>query len=493
MSDRAALELTLGSPSKGRRQPPDEPLRILFLAELSGETTGEPDFEPHRIAFETLDAAFRSLAPQASIALEAPLAINETVTFRDIDDFHPDALLRSLSAFRTLDILGARLGDPHTREDALTSLGELLGADVGGSSDETPNSGTSSENEDESQMMERLLGGSSGSSPQTRAQQKVESFIQNVMSETDIKKPSVTADVGNQQIDALKTDAMRAVLLSQPLRNLERAWRSLEWLMQRLDDQAVEIHAVDLPKDALATHLAANAEHLERSALHRLFCEPSAGKSWDFFVGDYSFSMDAGDLLMLTTLGAVAAQAGAPFLAHGDLGLCGCASLDQLDVPWDWQLPDDELGELWSQVRSHPAAQWIGLATPRILLRQAYGPDTDPIDGFEFRELPARPGHECFLWGNPALGCAYLVGRAHAEERDFSAAGDLEIEDLPAVLYDDGSGQALQPPVEALIGERAMNAIQTGGLIPMLGRRDSTAVRCADLTAVSTKVTRFID
>jgi type VI secretion system protein ImpC len=285
---------------------------------------------------------------------------------------------------------------------------------------------------------------------------------------------------------------MRAVLMSQPLRTLERAWRSVEWLMQRLDNEAVEIHVVDLSKASLSAHLSENAEHLDRSALHRLFCEPSSDNSWDLFVGDYSFALDEGDLLLLTTLGAIAGQAGAPFLAHGDLSLCGCQSLEQLDSPWDWQLPDDEVGQLWAEVRSHPAAQSVGLATPRIMLRQPYGPVTDPIDTFDFHELPPRPEPELFLWGNPAIGCAYLLGRAHADELDFSGTGDLEIEDLPAVLYNNGTGQALQPPVEALISERAMTQIQAAGLIPILGRRDSNSVRCTDLTAVASTTTSFL-
>ncbi len=202
--------------------------------------------------------------------------------------------------------------------------------------------------------------------------------------------------------------------------------------------------------------------------------------------------MDAGDLVLLTTLGAIAGQAGAPIIAHGDLSLCGCQSLEQLDSPWDWQLPDDESGRLWTEVREHPAAQWVGLATPRIVLRQPYGPETDPIDTFDFLELPPQPEPERFLWGNPAIGCAYVLGRAHANELDFSGTGDLEVEDLPAVLYDDGTGQALQPPVEALINERAMTQIQAAGLIPMLGRRDSNSVRCADLTAVASKTISFL-
>jgi type VI secretion system protein ImpC len=304
--------------------------------------------------------------------------------------------------------------------------------------------------------------------------------------------PSVTAEVGQQQIAELMAATMRAVLMSKPLQSLERAWRSVEWLMQRLDGEAVEIHVVDLSKASLSAHLTENAEHLGRSALHRLFSEPSSGDSWDLFVSDYSFALDQGDLLLLTTLGAIAGQAGAPFLAHGDLGLCGCQSLGQLDSPWDWQLTDDEIGQLWTEVRSHPAAQWVGLATPRIVLRQPYGPETDPIDTFDFHELPPRPEPERFLWGNPAIGCAYLLGRAHADELDFSGTGDLEIEDLPAVLYNDGTGQALQPPIEALISERAMTQIQAAGLIPILGRRDGNSVRCTDLTAIASTTISFL-
>jgi len=278
---------------------------------------------------------------------------------------------------------------------------------------------------------------------------------------------------------------MRAVLMSQPLRSLERAWRSAEWLIQRLDDEIAEIYIVDLSKESLSAHLNQHAQQLDRSPLHQLLCEPASGDPWDYIVGDYTFSLDANDLVLATTLGALAGKAGAPFLAHGDLSLCGCESLEQIDSPWDWQLPEGEIGELWAEVRSHPASQSVGLATPQFLLRQPYGPESDEIDAFEFSELPSRPESARFLWGNPAIGCAYLLARAHAEESPLTAAGMLDIEDLPTVIFDDGTGQALQPPVEALISERAMLEIQAAGLIPMLGKRSANSVHCADLTAVS--------
>jgi type VI secretion system protein ImpC len=491
MSNRASLELTLGTPTGGRRKQPDEPFRILFLTDLSGQDSADPTFTPHRVSYESFTATIRSLAPQATVNIDTPIPINETITIGDIDDFHPDALARSLSVFRTLRILGDRLNDPATRDEALTQIGELTGPSTAATPMQEPLPDQESQGEDDGDMMERLLGASAGASSHTRAQEKVESFIQNVMGDAQVEIPSVAAEVGQQHIDALRAATMRAVLLSQPLRSLERAWRSVAWLIQRLDNEAVEIHVVDLPKAGLSAHLAKHVDRLDESKLHQLFCEPPSGDSWDAFVADYSFALDANDLVMLTTLGAIAGQAGAPVLAHGEMNLCGCQSLEHLDTPHDWQLPEDELGELWSQVRAHPASRWVGLATPRIVLRQPYGPHSDPIDAFDFHELPPNPEHERFVWGNPAIGCAYLLGRAHTEELDFTGAGDLDIEDLPTVLYDDGTGQALQPPVEALMSERAMNQIQSAGLIPMLGKRGANSVHCAGLDAIALQATRL--
>lgn len=490
MSNRASLELTLGSRAPRQRKPADEPFRILMLADFTAREDEALDLKPRQIAFETLDSTIAAMAPTAKIAVDEPLTLNEDLTISCIDDFHPDSLAGSLSAFRTLKILGERLGVPGTRDDALQQLSELLGAGI---SQESPTPSTETvQSETEGDMMERLLGSSAGASPRTRAHEKVETFIQNAMGDAQTEIPSPSAEVGQQQILELMTATMRAVLMSQPLRSLERAWRSAEWLMQRLDDETVEIHIVDVSKDKLSAHLQEYAGRLDTSPLHGLLCEPASGNPWDLLVGDYSFSLEADDLVLLTTIGALAGHANAPFLAHGDLSLCGCDSLEQLGAPWGWQLPEDKLGELWAEVRAHPAARWLGLATPRLVLRQPYGPGTDPIDVFDFSELPQKPKPARFFWGNPALGCAYLIGRAHAEERDFTGAADLEVDDLPAVLYDDGTGQALQPPVEALIGERAMNQIQSAGLIAMLGRRDGDSVRCADLTAVSSTVTRFV-
>jgi two-component system phosphate regulon response regulator PhoB len=43
----------------------------------------------------------------------------------------------------------------------------------------------------------------------------------------------------------------------------------------------------------------------------------------------------------------------------------------------------------------------------------------DPIDSFAFEEQGAPPDHEAYLWGNPALACARLLG----ELFELQAAG----------------------------------------------------------------------
>lgn len=485
------MEVSLGTRAEGRRRSADEPVRILLLGDFSANGGPQQEFKPRRISFETLDATLAALAPKISVAIDLPLSIDDGLTFGSIDDFHPDSLARSLSTFRTLQSLADRLADPSARDQALAQLAELTGE----TASEPPQSDLSSASpqpEADSDMVERLLGSPASASSRSRAQQKVESFIQDAIGVAQIESLSPTAERGQQQIAKLMTAMMRAVLSSQPLRTLEQSWRSAEWLIQRLDDETAEIHILDLSKENLAVHLSEHAEHLDRSALHRIVCEPASGEPWDLLVGDYSFALIASDLLLLTTLGALAGQAAVPFLAHGDLSLCGCSSLDQIDAPWDWQLPEDDVGELWAEVRSHPAAQWIGLATPRILLRQPYGPETDPVDAFDFRELPRRPEMAGFLWGNPAIGCAYLLARARANETDVIAPEDLEIEDLPAALFDDGTGQALQPPVETLVSDRALQQIQAAGLIAMLGHRNGNTVRCPDLNAVSSQPVSFL-
>jgi type VI secretion system protein ImpC len=473
------MEVTLGGAARGKRRSPEEPVRILVLGDFSGLGEIPDPFKPRKVTFESVNEAIVALAPSAHLDIDSPLLVQESLEVRSLDDFHPDALARHIGAFRTLHELEKRLSDASTRDDALLQLGELTGTPPTAEEDSAPAAGATTESE--SDTLDRLLGASAGASPKTRAQDKVQSFIQDVMAGAPTETSSPASEVGEQVLHDLTSDLMRAVLRAPALRSLERAWRSLDWLIRRLDDEVAEIHVLDLSREALANHVVEYAGDLERSSVHRLLNEPTTVDAWDMIVGDYSFGFDAGDLGLLATIGAIASKARVPFLAQGDLGLCGCDSIDRIDAPEDWWLTNDEIGQLWIEVRSHPAAHSVALAAPRMLLRQPYGAETDPIDAFEFEELAPRPDHESFFWANPAFACAYLLAMAQSEE----PLEMREIDDMPTVLYDDGTGQALQPPVEALLTERATHQMQASGLVAMVAHRGGNAIRCPYLTTVS--------
>ena len=473
------MEVAFGRAAGEKRRSPDEPAQILVLGDFSGRGNLPEPFKPRKVSFESVDEAIVALAPGAAIDLDTPLSVQQTLDIRSLDDFHPDALAQHVNAFRSLRELDARLSDSSTRDDALAQLGELTGNVPGEGPADEPSVEKPSETEDDT--LERLLGASTGASPQTRAQDKVQSFIQEVMASTPTETPSPASEVGQQVLNDLMSNLMRAVLRSPALRSLERAWRSLDWLIRRLDDEVAEIHVLDLSREALANHLGEHAGDLDRSALHRLLNEPTTVDAWDMVVGDYAFGFDAGDLGLLATIGAIAGKARVPFLAQGDLSLCGCDALDKIDAPEDWWLTNDDVGQLWIEVRSHPATQSVALAAPRILLPQPYGAETDPVDAFQFEELTPRPDHESFFWANPAFACAYLLAMAQSEE----PLEMHEIDDMPAVLYDDGTGQALQPPVEALLTERAIHQMQASGLVAMVAHRGGNAIRCPYLTTIS--------
>jgi predicted component of type VI protein secretion system len=131
----------------------------------------------------------------------------------------------------------------------------------------------------------------------------------------------------------------------------------------------------------------------------------------------------------------------------------------------------------WRALRSSDAAPWIGLAAPRVLLRLPYGKGSDPIAAFAFEEIPGAPVHDEFLWGNPALAVALLIGRAFtARGWDFEPGDEREIGDLPAYTYLQDGERVLQACAEHYLGEQGGQSLLDTGLMPVISHHHRNAV-----------------
>ena len=225
----------------------------------------------------------------------------------------------------------------------------------------------------------------------------------------------------------------------------------------------------------------------EETGLYKLLVEGSVGtpgaRRWAVLVGDYTFGPEPKDVEIAARLAGIANLAGAPWISAAHPQLAGCESFHDTPDPADWL---KESPPAWDVLRALPLASWLGLATPRFLLRLPYGSETEPCDLFPFEEMPGTPAHEDYLWGNPAFACALLLARSFASAGwDFQPGMHQDIGGLPLHLYRANGDPVSTPCAETLLTERAAVRLIERGLMPLASLKDSDTVRLVRFQSVA--------
>jgi type VI secretion system protein ImpC len=438
------------------------------------------------VDIDSFDEALRRLSPRVAPRLDTPGAGDLAFAPEALDDFHPDALYRTLPIFGDLRHLRERLLDPAGFEAAAAELTEQTGAPE--AERPAPEPGP----EAQGRLFERLLGERPAGLPEA-ATGRADALIARLVEPHLVRG----ADPERQRllvaaVDDALAGRMRAVLHDPAFQALESAWRALNWLVTGLETgEELEIHLLDASKAELAADIAAADTELPGSALYRRLVEQGpqtpGGRPWSLIVGAYGFAGAGADLGLLAALGAIAAQAGGAFLAAAEPAVLGCRSLAETPDPDGWPDLDPDVAAGWRALRRAPAARSIGLALPRVLLRLPYGRRSDPIEAFAFEELSGAEGHEGYLWGNPAFACALLIAQAFQEDGWDLRPGDrLDLGDLPAHSYTDEDGEArLTPCAEVLLSQRAAGAVLARGVMPLMSHRNLNAVRLLRLQSLA--------
>jgi len=468
---RMQFDFSFSRPAGARRIDDAAPFRMLVLADLGGAALPFEQRKPLRVDIDNFDAIFARVAPRLQLDLDGALV---EVDFASLDDFHPDRLFARLAPFVALRRLRAELADPSQFRRAAAALG---------ASPPTPASAESTAGD--AGDIERLLGRKPAAAPAVAAAPAgldVAGWIRGIVA------PHVVPDIAGEQaqligaVDAAIAEQMRRVLHHPAFQSLESNWRGVDRLVRELElDEALQLFLLDAPRAALANDVASHAAELSLSTLHHLLCgpqtEPPDGKRWSLLVSDLSFGADTDELQLLAALGAMAGRAGAPLLAAARTSLLGCAAVDQLVDPKTWQPLDGDTAAFWTALRQSPVAPWIGLALPRLLARQPYGKDSEPIAAFAFEELTPRE-HEGYLWGSPAFSLALLAGQAFMEAGwNMDLAAGLDIGDLPSHIYRDDGEARQQPCAEVAISESAGETVLLQGTMAVLSYRNRNAAR----------------
>ena len=475
---RMQLDFSLGQLRGARPVDEEDRFRILVLANLSGSEAARVALplaqrKPLRIDIDNFDAVLARISPRLELTFDG---VVQSLEFRVMDDFHPDRLFAKLASFVALRQLRAELADPTQFRRAAAALGGLPVK----ASDTSAPPDLAHEND-----IERLLG-RKPSAPATAAAitpgQNLDHWLRNLVA------PHVVQDTTNEQAqlisaaDAAIACEMRRVLHHPDFQALEANWRGVERLAQELElGETMELLLLDTTRDELAQDLSASAANLAQSGLHHHLCgpqtEPPDGQRWSLLLSDLSFGADFAELQLLAGLGAMAGRAGAPLLAAARPSLLGCPSAVHLAEPKTWKPLDPEVAEFWRVLRQSPLGPWIGLALPRILARQPYGPGSDPINAFAFDELAPRD-HAAYLWASPAFSLALLAGQAFMEAGwDMELAAGLDLGDLPSHIYREDGESRQQACAEVNISESAGEAILKHGTMALLSYRSRNAAR----------------
>ncbi|HVP48189.1 MAG TPA: type VI secretion system contractile sheath large subunit [Bryobacteraceae bacterium] len=490
-SSIANVEIETGERSqRATVQEPDSPFHIAVLGDFSGrENRGVMDRQLKgrtavMIDRDNFEDMIARLAPELHLPLGGPDGPRIPIRFRELDDFHPDRIFEQLKIFQALRGTRERLNDRSTFDAAAAEVRSWSG---GAAPAATPAPGAPAQDISRlsaSELFEQAMSATESRSSAARPARALDDFqalLRDIVAPYAEPKPDPQKADLIAQVDAAISGQMRALLHHADFQALEAAWRGVFFLIRRLaTDERLKVYLLDIAKPELAADMVATYELLIEKT--------PGGEPWAVLAGNYRFDQSEEDMQLLGRMAAVARHAGAPFLAAASPRVLGCDSLAETPEPRKWRAQPARNGtDSWDALRRLPQASWLGLALPRFLLRLPYGKQTESTEQFAFEEFSASPQHEDYLWGNPALACAYLLGEAFSESGwDLRPGAINEISGLPAHIYRADGESHLKPCAEALLTEHAAEAILDRGLMPFLSIRGSDSIRLVRFQSLAT-------
>jgi type VI secretion system protein ImpC len=408
---------------------------ILVLGDFSGKgssDTTSPAATGVRNMFtlnpNKLDSAIARIAPTIELALDDE---THTIAVTSMECFHPDSLLKMDSLFTSAGPVGTEPAEHAAPPKEQAAAGD--------------------DND-----FARLLGGTTASPG--AASPAVKSTLDKLIADavaTDAPAPSAAKERPTGDYSA----RLREVLHARPFQQVESAWRSLQWLGERIDyDESASIWLVDGDMSAI--------ESWSEDLLRQVAAGPGSAAAI-VVLHDYS-AAEQSNLQALARLASGLNTIAFAGTADSIAGLKGDISKATALDASDFTKPEENAGEPLSGLSN------IAMGYPNVLLRQPYGKRSDPIEAFDFEELAAAPAHDAFSWGSSSIVLALMW-----------LTESLLVDDAPLVTYDDGGGQAIKPPTGAYMTDSAAEALLARGLVPLLAKRGGTDIRVPRLQSLA--------
>jgi type VI secretion system protein ImpC len=460
--------------------------RIAVLGDFSGRAnaglleTGAAlaGRKPIKIDVDNLDDVIARMKLSLNLTL-AEDGTTVTVPVNSMDDFHPDQLVENVELFESLLQVRRNLATRVTFERAAKEVLSWSGAEPLPPPSRDAR-GTDVATDRRLSDFARLTGRPSA---KEASEQSVDDLVRRIIGPfvqptRDARQEQLTA-----RVDEALSVAMRRILHHPDFQTAEAVWRGVEFLVRRIETgDRMEIVLYDVSAEEFAADLAAG-DGLADSGLYGMLVEQPAMDAYQgplsLIIGLYGFELTPPHADLLGRAAQIAAAAGGPFVAS--------IGPDALKIPFRDQHP--LIKDAWGALYGLPAANYLGLATPRFLLRVPYGRKSDPIDPFEFEEFTRQAGLSSMLWGHPALLVALLLAETFARQGKQMKLGTVaSARDMPYYVYVDEDGDQIPLPcTERLYSERQAAMVNGYRMMPTLTLRGRPEVRLGGFSSVAGK------
>lgn len=284
-------------------------------------------------------------------------------------------------------------------------------------------------------------------------------------------------------IDALLGDQVDAILHAPDVKRLEAAWRGVDLLVdEKGSDDRVRIRIFNASWAELTRDFERSIEFDQSVLFAKTYNEEygmPGGIPYGLLVCDYPVrhrpmagsASTTDDVGALQSLAQVAAASFSPCVIGAAPELFGLSTF--ADLSYVQRLDQSfKLGEYhrWHKLREMEDSRFLGVALPRILLRDRYRDDPARQDGFRYEE--GGNGVDAWLWGNAAFGFGTVAIRAFREWGWFAnICGAREdglggiISDLPAPQFSTGEPVGFRRPLEVEFTDKKERALEELGFI----------------------------
>ncbi len=475
---------TLNAPEPERRPDGKGRKRLAILGDFSGRATrgeleigdGLANRKPLKLDVDTMEQLLQRLEVKVQLPIGADDSVIE-VEISEIESFHPDELYEELELFSELAGLRQQLKNSSTFDRAAATVrGWAEEAGEKPKRKKKPKAAAVAVGARLSDF-EKLMGQRVTASHE---EADIDSLLANIVGPHIVAAPDPEQSTMIAAVDAALSDAMLRVLHHPDFQTVEAAWRSADLLTRRVEtDAELQLVMYDVSVEEFTADLAAQDE-LSESGLYKMLVENPAldedqGPLSAIF-GLYEFDETPPHAELLSRIGKIAQQAHAPFVA----------SMSANALKTDWDDHHVLIRDTWKALKKSPEAAYIGLASPRFLLRHPYGAKSEPVDPFDFEEFSRREGVKGMLWANPAVLACVMLAKTLKEGKRLGQI--MTMGDVPYhVMEDEYGDQIALPTTERLLNAKTAQKLAKRGYMPVLSIKGRNEVRLGSFQSLKGK------